>query len=68
MSLRSFPLLLLLPGLLLAGCGTAAKIKKLNETEYGHYIALRPFMTDEQREYWLNLKTDAEMTAELEKI
>lgn len=60
MSLRSFPLLLLVPALLLAGCGTAAKIKKLDETEYGHYIALRPFMTDEQREYWLNLKTDAE--------
>ncbi len=59
---RSFPILILLPALCLygPGCGMASKIKKLSETEYGQYIALRPFMTEEERETWLKFKTDAE--------
>lgn len=43
-----------------AGCGTASKVKKLSETEYNQYIALRPFMSEDERTGWLKLKTDAE--------
>jgi len=44
-------------------CGSAGKIKKLSEVQYGHYIALRPFMTDAEKDAWLKLKTDAEKDA-----
>lgn len=47
--------------------GTAGRIKKLSEVEYGHYIALRPFMTDAEKDEWLKLKTDAEKDEWLKK-
>ncbi len=51
--------LLLLP-VLGAGCGNSYRIKKLDTTEYNQYIALRPFMTDDEKTEWLKLKTDAD--------
>lgn len=50
---------LLLP-LFASGCGTQHLLKKLSETEYNQYIALRPFMSEEEKKDWLKLKTDAE--------
>ncbi|MSP55291.1 MAG: hypothetical protein EXR69_06780 [Myxococcales bacterium] len=60
MSRFAFFVALLACSLNTTGCGTASKIKKLSEIEYNQYIALRPFMSEDERTGWLKLKTDAE--------
>lgn len=46
--------------LLLGACSVERRVKKLSETEYAHYTALRPFMEEDDRVAWLKLKTEEE--------
>lgn len=46
--------------LLLGACSVERRVKKLSETEYAHYTALRPFMEEDARVAWLKLKTEEE--------
>lgn len=51
--------------LLLSACSWESRVNKLTETEFSHYYALKPFMTDDQRKEYLKLKTEAERDAYL---
>lgn len=42
-----------------AGCWEG-RVKHLSNAEFDHYYALRPFMSEEQREAFLKLKTEEE--------
>lgn len=55
--MRPFLLALMLVA---AGCGTAAKVKRLEDREQDHYYALKVWMTDDDRKAFLKLKTPEE--------
>ena len=61
-------------GLLLFGvwnftaCGYERLQKRLDNQEFDHYYALRVYMTEEQRKYYLKLKTRDERDAYLKKL
>lgn len=60
--MRWFLVLMLVGGSLtggLTGCAQA-QIKRLSETEFKHFYALRPFMDEDQRKAYLKLKTEEE--------
>ena len=57
--MRRLLVLLALP-LVLGGCSLDSKVKRLSETEFLHYYALRPFMSDDDRAAYLKLKTEEE--------
>ena len=44
---------LLFAALLLAGCGWESRVRKLSDVEFSHYYALKPFMSDDDRNAWL---------------
>lgn len=46
--------------LLLSACSWERRVNKLTDTEFQHYYALKPFMTDDEREVYLKLKTEEE--------
>lgn len=46
--------------LVLSACSWERRVNKLTDVEFTHYYALKPFMTDEQREEYLKLKTPEE--------
>ncbi len=52
----------------LGGCSLDRKVKRLSETEYAHYYALRPFMDDEIRKTYLLKKTEEERSAYLKEV
>ena len=45
---------------LLSACSWESRVKKLSDTEFDHYYALKPFMPDEDRKVYLKLKTEEE--------
>lgn len=53
----------LLAALALSACSWEGKVKRLSDTEFKHYYALRPFMSDEERKGFLTLKTEPERDA-----
>ena len=61
-------------GLLLFGvwnftaCGYERLQKRLDNQEFDHYYALRVYMSEEQRKYYLKLKTRDERDAYLKKL
>lgn len=54
--------------LLLGGCSWESRVNRLSETEFQHYYALRPFMTEEKRKAYLTLKTEEERNAYLKQV
>lgn len=44
-------------------CSFEGKVKRLSETEFTHYYALKPFMSDLERKAYLTLKTEPERNA-----
>ena len=54
---------LLLALFLLTGCGWESRVKLLSDTEFDHYYALKPFMSDDERKAFLKLKTEDERNA-----
>jgi hypothetical protein len=48
---------LLVVVLALSACSWEGKVKRLSSTEFTHYYALKPFMSDEERKAYLTLKT-----------
>jgi hypothetical protein len=57
---RWFLVVVLGSGLQLSGCGESTWIKRLSDQEFQHYYALKPFMADDDRKAFLQLKTEAE--------
>ena len=53
--------------LALAGCSWESRVKRLSETEFSHYYALKPFMSEEQRKAFLTKKTEDERNAYLKQ-
>ncbi len=43
-----------------AGCAWEKRVKHLDDVEFNHYYALRPFMSDPVRKAYLKLKTEEE--------
>ncbi|RME28735.1 MAG: hypothetical protein D6798_01720 [Deltaproteobacteria bacterium] len=43
-----------------AQAGWQNKVKKLSDTEFDHYYALRAYLTDDQKKAYLKLKTEEE--------
>jgi hypothetical protein len=54
--------------LVLSACGVEHRVKKLSDTEFQHYYALKPFMEEEQRIHYLKLKTEEERDAYLKEL
>jgi hypothetical protein len=48
-----------------SGC---ASTKRLSDTEYDHYYALRDYMTEDQKKTYLKYKTEEERNAYLQEI
>ena len=53
---------------LAAGCSWERKVKRLSDTEYDHYYALRPFMSDDQRKAYLTTKEEADRNVYLQEL
>ncbi len=64
--MRSLPVLLLVTALS-TGCWQN-KVKRLSETEFDHYYALRPYLSEDQRKVYLKLKTEEERNAYLKEL
>ena len=63
-------LLVLLTATLLAvtlGSCTSRQMKRLSPEEFDHFYALRPFLSEEQRDTFLKFKTEEERTAFLKE-
>lgn len=41
-------------------CSFEGKVKRLSTTEFDHYYALKPFLSDDERKAYLTLKTEEE--------
>jgi len=54
--------------LLGAGCSIDRKVKKLSDTEFDHYYALRDYMSDDQKKSYFKLKTEEERSAYLKDL
>lgn len=52
--------LLVVALLVLSACSWQSRVKKLSDTEFEHYYALRPFMNEDQQKEFLKLKTEEE--------
>lgn len=50
-------------GALLPGCSWESRVKRLSDTEFSHYYALKPFMSDDQRKEYLKIKTEDDRNA-----
>lgn len=54
---------LLFVALLVSGCGWEGRVRKLSDTEFNHYYALKPFMSDDDRKAYLKTKTEDDRNA-----
>jgi hypothetical protein len=53
--------------LLLSGCSWESRVKRLSDTEFDHYYALKPYMSDADRKTYLKLKTEDDRNAWLKQ-
>ena len=60
--------MLVLAALLSVGCSWEKRIKKLSDTEYDHYHALRVFMNEEQQKAYLKTKVEEDRNAMLKSM
>jgi len=58
---------LLLALIFVAGCGWESRVRHLSDIEFDHYYALKPFMSDSDRESYLKLKTEEERSTYLKE-
>jgi hypothetical protein len=56
--MRRWFILLLLALSVFSGCGWKHRVKNLSDTEFQHYYALKPFMTEDLQKGFLKLKTE----------
>ena len=65
--MRSLSVLLMFIALGTSGCWEK-RVKHLSATEFDHYYALRPFMSEDQRKVYLKMQTEEERNGYLQEL